>query len=75
MAAEVRAAGPLTNELLETLRAQLHAALGKEVDLQVEADPNLIAGIVVRVGDTVYDGSVKRQLERLKQQLASETFG
>jgi F-type H+-transporting ATPase subunit delta len=68
VAAEVRAAGPLTDELLETLRVQLHASLGKEVDLQVETDPNLIAGMVVRVGDTVYDGSVVNRLKQLRQE-------
>ncbi len=46
--------------------AQLKTTLGREIDLQVRVDPNIIGGMMVRVGDTVYDSSVSNQLEQLR---------
>jgi F-type H+-transporting ATPase subunit delta len=42
------------------------------VEAQYQLDPALIAGTVVRVGSTIYDGSVRTQLERLRARLASQ---
>lgn len=47
-------------------------AAGQDVRLKKTTDPSLLAGFVARVGSTVYDGSLSRQLEQIKKQLVSE---
>ena len=42
---------------------------GRTVRLGVRTDPSLIGGVVARIGDTIYDGSVTTQLERMKKRL------
>lgn len=64
---EVRVAAELDASLLADLQKQLQKALGKHPVLNVKIDPSLIAGIVVRVGDRVYDGSLHTQLENTRQ--------
>jgi F-type H+-transporting ATPase subunit delta len=63
-------------ELDDVEKVQLRGALehisGKRVEAQYQLDPALIAGTVVRVGSTVYDGSIRTQLERLRARLASQ---
>ena len=54
------------------LRAVLERLSGRKVEARYELDPALIAGAVVRVGSTVYDGSVRTQLERLRARLESQ---
>jgi F-type H+-transporting ATPase subunit delta len=49
---------------------ELGSSLGKEVELHLSVDPALLGGIVVRVGDQVYDASVATRLQRLRQELA-----
>ena len=58
---------------VEQLAKSLRPLVGGEPTLEVAVDPELIGGIVVRVGDTVYDGSVARQLERLKSQMITRS--
>jgi F-type H+-transporting ATPase subunit delta len=45
---------------------------GKTVILEKSVDPALVGGIVSQIGDVVYDGSVRTQLDNLKQQLLAE---
>ena len=45
---------------------------GKEVEMTVEDDASLIGGLVVRVGDTLYDGSIKTQLGNIRNLLGEE---
>jgi F-type H+-transporting ATPase subunit delta len=47
----------------------LAAATGRTVSVSTRVDPALIGGAVARIGSTVYDGSVARQLERLRERL------
>lgn len=63
---EIRVASPLDDTLRGEIQAHLRKMLGTEPVLSVKIDPSLIAGIVVRVGDRVYDGSVHNQLERAR---------
>lgn len=63
---EVRTAEVVDSELLSTITTRLRAALGRDIDLTTRVDPELIGGMLVRVGDTVYDGSVINQLSRLR---------
>jgi F-type H+-transporting ATPase subunit delta len=71
-----RASVTSARELDDVEKAQLRGALehisGKRVEAQYQLDPALIAGTVVRVGSTVYDGSIRTQLERLRARLASQ---
>jgi len=48
------------------IAAKLSQKLGKQVELQTSVDPSIIGGVVVRVGDTVYDSSVAGQLEQVR---------
>ena len=66
---QVRSAAALDDAARELVAGQLQATLGCEVDLQLDVDPDLIGGLVVRVGDTVYDGSVANRLARLRNDL------
>lgn len=69
----VRAAYPLSNPLRERIAAKLSDVLKKRVQLQVEVDPDLLGGIVVRIGDTLYDASVASQLQRMKTVALEQT--
>jgi F-type H+-transporting ATPase subunit delta len=62
-------AAPLDAELARRIESQLRAALEGEPVLARFVDPDLIGGIVFRVGDTVYDGSVASRLEHVRQQM------
>jgi F-type H+-transporting ATPase subunit delta len=69
--ARVRAttAYPLDSQQEHALVRGLEQRTGKTVVLQTNVDPSLIGGIVVRIGDTIIDGSVRGQLLRLRQYL------
>ena len=70
--AEVTSAAPLSPEKTKALEDSLSKVTGKKVDLSVSVDPELLGGVVARIGSTVYDGSVKTQLERMRQQLVEK---
>jgi F-type H+-transporting ATPase subunit delta len=67
--AEVRAAVPLDEDQRSRLAEALSRATGKDVELKVLIDPGVIGGVVARVGDQVFDGSVRRKLEIAREQL------
>jgi F-type H+-transporting ATPase subunit delta len=64
---EVFVATPIDDGLQSEIRAALVKRIGGEPVLNVQTDPSLIAGVVIRVGDRVYDGSVKTQLETARR--------
>ena len=66
----VTSALPLSEEQQEVIRRDLMARLGGESEIRFQVDPQILGGLVVRVGDRVVDGSVVGQLERLHQSLA-----
>ena len=66
---QVRSAFPLDEGQLQTLRARLARLTGATPILQVSIDPDLIAGLVVQVGDIRYDASAKSRLAQLRQRL------
>lgn len=72
----MQAAVSSATELTAVERAELSAALGKltgqKVQAQFTTDSALIGGAVVRIGSTIYDGSVRTQLERMRAQMISE---
>jgi F-type H+-transporting ATPase subunit delta len=68
----VRTAYALTPVQQASLLKQLEEMTKKKADMSVMEDPSLLAGIVVRVGDTVYDGSVRTQLNNIRNLLGEE---
>lgn len=54
---------------VRALTAALTAATGKVVELEARVDPALLGGVVARVGNLVFDGSLRTQLDRLKETL------
>jgi len=67
--AEVRSAVPLDGNQQQRLAAALSKATGKQVEVKVVVDENVLGGIVARIGDTVIDGSVRRRLSQLKERI------
>ena len=70
IAAAAYSAVPLSAPELEALKAKLTQLTGKQVSLENIIDPSVIGGIRLKVGDRVIDGSLKRRLEDLKDNLA-----
>jgi F-type H+-transporting ATPase subunit delta len=66
-----RVAHSLSDEDRETLVGSLEQLTGKKVRLSMSVDESIVGGMVVRVGDTVYDGSVVNQLATLRERLES----
>jgi F-type H+-transporting ATPase subunit delta len=64
-------AAPLEPDEIRALTARLEQSTGGRIELDVQVDPSLLGGIVVRVGDRLIDGSVRGRLERLRNQLIS----
>ncbi len=56
-------------KVAEALKDRLAKRLGKEVSLDVKVDPSVYGGLMVRVGDTVLDGTIKNRLARLKERM------
>jgi F-type H+-transporting ATPase subunit delta len=67
----VKSAEPLSVEMLERTANRLRQVLDSDVELKVEVDPELIGGLVIRIGDTIYDGSLANRLERLREEMTS----
>jgi F-type H+-transporting ATPase subunit delta len=70
ISAEVTSAQPLPAATTSALASRLGEITGKKVNLNFVTDESLLGGIVTRIGSTVYDGSVRHQLERLGEELA-----
>jgi F-type H+-transporting ATPase subunit delta len=69
--ATATSATELTSDEVRALTARLEQSTGGRIALDVEVDPGLLGGLVVRVGDRLMDGSVRGRLERLRNQLIS----
>jgi F-type H+-transporting ATPase subunit delta len=67
--AEVTTAIELDGARAEAIQKGLAGLTGRTVLLQTKIDPSIVGGLVARIGSTVYDGSVTRQLERMKARL------
>jgi F-type H+-transporting ATPase subunit delta len=67
--AEVVSASPIDDARRERLRQVLSTRTGLEVDLDVRVDPALIGGAIAKVGDLVFDGSLRTQLAQLRSNL------
>jgi F-type H+-transporting ATPase subunit delta len=67
--AEVRTAVPLQQEQRDALAAALSKATGKKVEVKALVDPDVLGGVVAKIGDTVIDGTVRHKLEQLRDQV------
>ncbi len=70
VAARVTSAAPIGDGDLATLRKSLSRVTGREITISVDTDPELLAGVIVQIGSTVYDGSIRAQLEDMRRRLA-----
>lgn len=70
--AEVRSASALSTEQKEKLSVSLKDFFQNPILIEASVDPELLAGMVIRVGDTVLDNSLKSQLAVLERQLLAE---
>lgn len=69
--AEVTTAEAIDGRRMDAIQRSLATLTGRTVNVSSKVDPALIGGMVARVGSTVYDASVARQLERMKERLES----
>lgn len=69
VSANITSARELSEAQKAEMRASLERLTSKRINLEFKTDESLIGGIVTRLGSTVYDGSVKTQLQELKQQM------
>ena len=70
VAATVTTARAVSDDAQQSLRAKLLDLTGKKVRIDFATDPELIGGLVTRIGSTVYDGSVRSQLQQVKEKMA-----
>ena len=69
--AEISSARPIGDPEKQLLEAEIAKLTGKKVRARYQEDKSLLGGAVVKVGSTIYDGSVKGQLARIREQLFS----
>lgn len=69
--AGVTSSRPLSGDEKHGLESQVARMTGKNVRAKYDTNPELLGGAVVRVGSTIYDGSVRGQLQKLKEQLSN----
>ncbi len=67
--AEVTTAAPLPADRAKSIESSLAKMTGRTVIVDARTDPSIIGGVVARIGSTVYDGSVTRQLQKMKERL------
>lgn len=70
VSATVTTATPLLNSgVLSQIKATLGKVMAKQVQIATDVDRRLIGGVVIRIGDEVYDGSIARGLQRMRERL------
>jgi F-type H+-transporting ATPase subunit delta len=67
---EVSSARPLSPQEQRDVESRVERMTGKKIRASYVSNPELLGGVVVRVGDTIYDGSVRGQLEKMRQELS-----
>lgn len=72
VSAQVTTARPVSEQTQAALRARIAQLTGSDVRIQFAIDEELIGGVVTRIGSTIYDGSVRGQLQQIKEKLISE---
>lgn len=69
VSAEAVSAAPLNDDQTKRLRGEIERYVGKAVNLNTKVDPDLLGGLVVKIGSTMVDSSLRSKLNRLKSQL------
>jgi F-type H+-transporting ATPase subunit delta len=69
--AQVRSALPLDDSQRAEIASRLRALTGSQIEIDESVDPDLIGGVAVRIGDQLYDASVRNRLERLRARLTA----
>ncbi len=72
VSAEITTARPVPPQTQDALRARLGELTRSNVRLKFAVDEQLIGGVVTRIGSTIYDGSVRNQLQQVKQRMIGE---
>jgi F-type H+-transporting ATPase subunit delta len=70
--ADVKSAVALNDTQKSTLLKSLERLTGKKIQAKYSLEPELLSGAVVRIGDTIYDGSLRSRLNQLRARLAAE---
>jgi F-type H+-transporting ATPase subunit delta len=70
----LRTAAPIAPAVQQQVAARLKTMLGKDVDLKTEVQPDILGGLIVRVGDTLYDGSVANRLANMRTEAVNDTL-
>ncbi|MGE5198533.1 MAG: ATP synthase F1 subunit delta [Rhodospirillaceae bacterium] len=68
--AQVTSAVPLPGDRVKALERELAGLTGRKVVMSAAVDASIVGGVVARIGSTVWDGSVRRQLEKIRERLA-----
>jgi F-type H+-transporting ATPase subunit delta len=71
--AEIRSAVPLDEARRNKLADALTRATGRQIEVRVVVDPSVVGGVVARIGNEVFDGSVRSRLEEAREHLAATT--
>ncbi len=67
--AQVTAVAPLSQQALKSLEARLTGITGKVTNIELRTDASLLGGVVVQIGSTIYDGSIRTQLSEMRRRL------
>ena len=62
----------LPSDLVQEIKNQMESLTGKKVILSLEKDPSLVGGVLTKIGNVVYDGSLKAQIAKLHESLYKE---
>ena len=73
IAVQLSTANEVEADVVNNISERLQAALGGQIDIETSVDTELIGGLVLRIGDTVYDGSVANQLTRMRTTTMNQT--
>lgn len=72
--AVVTSAVPLAESIIHGLKERLRKATGKEIYLEARVDPAIVGGFVAQVGGTIYDGSLRTQLKKVREHLLKSEY-
>lgn len=67
---EVVSASPLNNGYVSDIKKRFEVVTGKNVDIKSLVDPALIGGVRARIGSVIYDGTIKNQLDKMRERMA-----
>jgi F-type H+-transporting ATPase subunit delta len=71
--ASITSAAPLAADRVAQLAQHLAGITGRRVVMSAAVDPAILGGVVARIGSTVWDGSVRRQLEKIRERLVASS--